>query len=327
MRIGVIGRTEPDMFGANIIEAAGDAGHDAVPLGPARASHQQAIIGRLAELSMQALPHLDQRAQRRIVRTAAEAKCELIISVDARLMPESVNRLKRNGARVALWFPDHVASLGRALMLLAPYDALFFKEPHIVDQLRAMLDMPVYYLPQACNPRYHRPTGPAGAERYLVIAGNMYPSRVRLLERLIAKEIPVKVFGDGIPRWIGDSPVRGIHAGHAIVTDEKARVFRSAVGVLNNLYPAEVYGVNLRLFEAAGSGAAVLTEFRPTVPDLFEVGEEILTFGNFDELLQQATRLLQEPGLTASLGDAAARRAHRDHTLAQRLTTIIEKIA
>jgi spore maturation protein CgeB len=327
MRIGVVGRVEPDMFGANVIDGIRDAGHVAVPLGPARVSHQRAVTGRLAELCLQALPRLDQRAQRRIVHAAADAGCELVISVDARLMPDTVAALRRDGARVAFWFPDHVASLGRALMLMAPYDVLFFKEPHLVDRLRAMLDLPVYYLPEACNPRCHRPMVPGGTEPYLVIAGNMYPSRVRLLERLIVKGIPVRVYGGPVPRWITDSPARGIHAGRSIWTQEKARVFRSAAGVLNNLHPAEVAGVNARLFEAAGSGAAVLAEFRPALPDLFTAGEEILTFSDFDELVEQASRLLHEPGLTARLGDAAARRAHRDHTLAQRITTILEKVA
>ena len=327
MRIGVIGRVEPDAFGANILEAVRDAGHVAVSLGPARASHRRMITGRLAALSLQALPRLDERAQRRIVTAAAAAACELVISADARLMPEAVAGLRRNGARVALWFPDAMVNLGRALMFMAPYDVLFFKEPHLVDRLRAMLDLPVYYLPQACNPRYHRPTVPAGTEPYLVTAGNMYPSRVRLLERLMAKGIPVKAYGTPIPRWIADSPVRDIHAGHLILTEEKARVFRSAAGVLNNLHPAEVDGVNLRLFEAAGSGAAVLTEFRPTVPDLFAVGAEVLAFRDFDELVEQASCLLGEPGLTARIGDAAARRAHRDHTMAQRVTTIVNTLA
>ena len=325
MRIGVVGRVERDMFGANVIEAVQDAGHVAVALGPAWASHKLKISGRLAALSLQALPRLDQQTQRRIVRAAA--RCELVISVDAQLMPESVAGLRRNGARVVLWFPDHVANLGRALMLMAPYDALFFKEPHLVDRLRAMLDLPVYYLPEACNPRCHRPAVPAGTEPYIVIAGNMYPSRVLVLQRLMAKGIPVKAYGSAIPRWIDNSPVRDIHAGRPIFAEEKARVFRSAAGVLNNLYPAEVAGVNARLFEAAGSGAAVLSEFRPALPDLFAVGEDVLTFRDFDELVEQASRLLNEPGLTARLGDAAALRAHRDHTIAHRLATIIETVA
>jgi spore maturation protein CgeB len=327
MRIGVVGRLEADMFAANIIDAVRDTGHVAVPLGPVRASHQRAVVGRLAELSLQALPRLDQRAQRRIVRAAADAGCEVVISVDARLMPDTVAALRRNGARVAFWFPDAVANLGRALMLMAPYDAMFFKDPHVVDRLRATLDLPVYYLPEGCNPRFHRPTVPAGSEPYLVIAGNMYPSRVRLLERMITKGIPVRAYGGPMPRWIGDSPVRRIHAGYPIVAEEKARVFRAAAGVLNNLHPAEVEGVNARLFEAAGCGAAVLSEFRPAIPALFTADEEILTFHDFDELVEQASRLLHEPGLTAALGDAAARRAHREHTVGHRLATILEQVA
>lgn len=328
MRIGVVGHLERDMFGANVIEAVHDAGHVAVPLGPARPGSPVAVVTRrLANSSLQALPHLDQRFQRRIVRAAADANCELVISVDARLLPAAVAALRRNGTRVALWFPDALINLGRAHMLMAPYDALFFKEPHLVDRLRAMLDLPAYYLPEGCNPRFHRPAVPAGTEPHLVIAGNIYPSRVRLLERLIAKGIPVRTYGGAIPRWIGDSPVHDMHTARPIFAEEKARVFRSAAGVLNNLHPGEIEGVNARLFEAAGSGAAVLTEFRPTLPGLFRPGEEVVAFRDFDELVAQASRLLNEPGLTTRLGDAAARRAHRDHTIAQRVATIIEKIA
>ena len=190
-----------------------------------------------------------------------------------------------------------------------------------------MLDLPVYYLPQACNPRWHRPVAPAGTEPYLVIAGNMYPSRVRLLDRLIAKGIPLRLYGAGFPRWIGETACRAVHTGRYVACEEKARVFRSAAGVLNTMHPAEVNGVNARLFEAAGCGAAVLTEFRATVPELFAVGEEVLAFHDFDDLVEQATRLLSEPGLTARLGDAATQRAHRDHTYDLRVTAILEKLS
>jgi spore maturation protein CgeB len=335
MRVGVIGPLGPDKFATNIVDAARDAGHVAVPLGPLgpfQASHRptmpkgRAALAALAALTAQALPRLEQQAHDRVVRAAAQAECEVVINIDGRLTPESVSALRRDGARVALWFPDSILNLGRTLMLLAPYDALFFHEPHLVNRLRATIDLPIHYLPQGCNPRHHRPTVPAGTEPHLVIAGNMYPSRVRLLERLAAKGIPVRVYGSQIPRWIGESPVRRMHAGRPVFTQEKARVFRSAAGVLNNLHPAEVEGVNMRLFEAAGCGAAVLSEFRPAIPALFADGEEVLTFRDFDELVAGATRLLTEPGLTGRLGDAAAMRAHREHTIGHRLVTILETI-
>jgi spore maturation protein CgeB len=326
MRVGVVGPAGPDRFASNIGDALGRVGHVVTKLGPAR-PNTQGTTGRLSMLARQAVPRLDERAQRRIVRSALAAGCEVVINIDARLMPSSVAQLKRAGVRVAFWYPDAVVNMGRQLMLLAPYDALFFKEPHVVERLRANLDLPVYYLPQGCNPRWHRPLGPAGSEPHLVIAGSMYPSRVRLLERLIAKGIPLKVYGGPFPRWFGETPLREAHTGRVVLREEKARAFRSAAGVLNTMHPAEIAGVNLRLFEAAGCGAAVLTEFRPTVPDLFDVGREVLAFHDFDDLVDQATRLLNETGLTRRLGDAAAARAHRDHSYDLRVATILEKVS
>jgi spore maturation protein CgeB len=317
----------PDYFAENVGDALQRLGHEVTQLGPAHARGRGRFVSRAGALARQALPRLDERAQDRIVRAALTADCEIVISLDAGLVPAAVTRLRSNGARVAFWFPDAVSNLGRQLMLLAPYDAIFFKEPFLIDRLRSMLDLPVFYLPQACNPRWHRPVTPAGTEPCLVIAGNMYPSRVRLLDRLIAKGIPLRLYGGGFPRWIGETAARAVHTGRDVTREEKARVFRSAAGVLNTMHPAEVSGVNLRLFEAAGCGAAVLTEFRPTVPELFALGKEMLAFHDFDDLVEQATRLLSEPGLTARLGDAAAQRAHRDHTYDLRVTAILKQLS
>jgi spore maturation protein CgeB len=155
----------------------------------------------------------------------------------------------------------------------------------------------------------------------------MYPSRVKLLERLVAKGIPLKLYGSALPRWLGETSVREVHTGRCIFREEKARVFRSAAGVLNTLHPAEISGVNARLFEATGCGAAVITEFRPAVPELFTIGDEVLAFHDFDDLVDQATRLLNDADLTARLGDAAAQRAHRDHTYEVRLSVILERLS
>ena len=327
MRVGIVGPMGLDRVAENVSDALRRMGHEVKPLGCPSPRHRIRLATRLDGLARRSSPRYDERSQHGIVKSAVESEPEVVINIDSSLMPSVVGDLRRTGARVAFWFPDHVANLDRQLMLLAPYDAVFFKEPHVVDHLRALLDLPVYYLPEACNPRWHRPIVPAGTDPHLAVAATMYPMRVRLLERLLAKGIPLKLYGRGFPRWLGESPIRGLHTGRVIFREEKAKAFRSAVGVLNTMYPAEIAGVNGRLFQAAGSGAAVLTEFRPTLPDLFVDGEEVMIFHDFDQLLDQATRLLNEDGLTARLGDAAARRAHRDHTYDLRVATILEKLS
>jgi len=327
MRVGVIGHAGRDKFAGNISDTLRRMGHQVICFGPPHSFHRHRLMQRAAGLVRGALPTVDECLQRRIVRSGLDAGLDVVINIDLRLLPATVAGLKSGGAKAAFWFPDAVSQLGRQSMVLSPYDAVFFKEPHIVRLMRDSLDLPAYYLPQACNPRWHRPAVPAGTDRFLVIAGNMYPVRVRLLERLLAKGIPVKLYGPPIPPWTGHTPLRAVHAGRSVFCEEKAAVFRSAAGVLNTMHPAEVSGVNVRLFEAAGCGAAVITEYRSTVPDLFSPGTEVLTFRDFDELVHQARRLLAQSLLTAELGDAAARRAHRDHTYESRLTTILETLA
>lgn len=323
MRIGVIGRPGADRVADNVGDSLRRMGHEVTMLGPARTRHRSVLLTRATMSTRQALPRLDEMIQQRIPSRAARAGCEVVINIDPFLMPAVVARLRRAQARVAFWFPDHVANLGRQLMLLAPYDALFFKEPQLVERAQATLDLPVYYLPEACNPRRHRPLVPPGTEPHLAVAGNLYPYRVRLLERLHAKGIPLKFYGSRLPRWIGATELRNVQSAPSVFGQDKARAFRAAAGVLNTMFPAEIAGANGRLFQAAGSGAAVLTEFRPVLPDLFSIGTEVLAYHDFDELLDQATRLLSEPGLTGRLGDAAARRAHGDHTYDARLTVIL----
>jgi spore maturation protein CgeB len=327
VQIGVVGPVFPDYFADNVGDALTRMGHAVTYLGPARIRRRGRRLSTVAALASQALPSLDTRLQGKLAQAAVSAGCEVVINLDASLTPAVVQQLRRAGAKVAFWFPDHVSNLGRQLMLLSSYDALFFKDPLLVERLRAVLGMPVYYLPEACNPRWHRPVIPAGTEPYLVIAGNMYPSRVRLLDRLIEKGIPLKLYGSGFPRWLGETKARDAHTGRCIFREDKAQVFRAAAGVLNNLHPAEMNSVNARLFEAAGCGAAVLTEFRPVLPELFEIGREVLAFSDFDELVDQATRLLNEVGLTGRVGDAAAQRAHQDHTYDLRVAALLEMLS
>ena len=112
-----------------------------------------------------------------------------------------------------------------------------------------------------------------------------------------------------------------------VLREAKADAFRSAAGVLNAVHPADVNKVSVRLFVAVGCGAAVLTEFRSSISELFRPGNEVLVFHGFDELVNQASRLLGEVGLTALLGEPSGRRARRDHSFEVRITGIHEKLA
>lgn len=327
MHVGLVGPHSPDSFVDNIGDSLVRMGHQVSYLGGTNVSLGGRVGGRIAELAMVALPDLEDRHHHRLVRAALHRECDVVITVDGTVAPRAVATLRRHGVGVALWFPDHVSNLGRARMITAPYSALFFKEPLLVRRLRDVLDLPVWYLPEACNPRWHRPVGEAGAGASIAVVGNSYPSRILLLRRLHQAGIPLCVYGPPPARWLRDLLPPGIHAGRTAFREDKSRVFRTAAGVLNNLHPAEIQGVNARLFEATAAGGAVLCERRVVLDDLYDIDREVLTFVTFDELLGHCRALLGDPDLTRDIGDAAAKRAHAEHSYDNRLPLILEKIA
>ncbi len=318
MKVGVIGPTDPDSFADNVESALVSMGHEAVSLGPAIPRGQSSLaIGTLTMLSR--FVSFAEAFQRRIVATAGHQKLQAVISLQEDVLPATVYALKRHGSKVAMWFPDHIANLGRQLMLAADYDAVFFKDPLLVERLQGLTNAPVHYLPEACNPAWHRPSPRDDVRPVVVMAGNLHPARVLLLERLNKAGVPLVLHSSGYPRWLKSHRLTAAPVLPPIFRAEKARVFRTAAAVLNNLHPAEMDGANCRLFEAAGSGAVVLTEDRPVLGDLFERQREVLAFSTFDELMDQISLVLNDTERGTVIGDAAALRAHAEHTYQHRL--------
>jgi spore maturation protein CgeB len=327
VHIGLIGSPRPDMFQDNISESLVRSGHRVSHLGSTVLQTGARYAASAARLLVNVSTAVEGRMHSRLARKAMHRECDAVISTEGDLSPGAVTALRRARIRVALWFPDSVGNMRRQYMLAAPYDAVFFKDPVLVQRLRDTLGLPVWYLPEACNPRWHRPLGEPGSGRHIAVVGNLYLSRLMLLRRLHEAGIPLVLHGSGVPRWAGDLLPDGLRVRPPVFRDDKSKVFRGCAGVLNNLHPAEFHGVNTRLFEATGAGGAVLCERRPVLGDLYDVEREVLPFTGFAELLEHARALLADPALTRAIGDAASKRAHAEHTYEDRLPHILEKLA
>ena len=149
--------------------------------------------------------------------------------------------------------------------------------------------------------------------------GSVYMSRFALLTRLVDAGVALEVRGGhvsrAVPRHAGLEAAR---AGGELRREAKASAFRRAAAVLNDLGTAEASHLNARLFEAAASGAMVVTEWRDGLPDLFEPGTEVHAYRTFDELVWLIRQLHDDPHLALATGDAASARAHAQHTWARR---------
>ena len=327
MRVMVVGPLGLDDFADNVRDTLVRMGHEVLAVGGARPPSTFPKLDTLVSLVSDHTTIVDQHRQRHVVRAVERMKPDVLLTMDRRLHRSVIQTARQQGSRTALWFPDHVATMGRHDIFLNGYDRIYLKNPVLVDNLQVIYGLPVRYLPEACNSSWHRSTAEYGATRTIVMAGNIHPTRALLIQRLLEAGFPVRIYGAPVADWVKTPELAAAHTGRYLARTEKAYVFRRARVVLNNLHPAEYAGVNCRLFEVCGSGGLALTEVRPGLTDLFEPGRELDTFRSFDELKHKLESYLADPKRGRAIADAGAQRARSDHTYEHRLTTILEDLA
>jgi spore maturation protein CgeB len=322
MRILVVGRQYPDSFARNIAVALEHMGFQVSTGFPELLKGQpkrQLLHFLLARPEL--FPRLGNWLQRRFVRAVAKTKPDLVFVTCAELTPPTIKELRQVAPAVAAWYPDPTANLGREYLLASDFHCVFFKEPRAVELFRKNLDLPAYFLPECCNPLWHRPQDCTSEEssRFgcdVALAGSSYYYRLRMIEGL--RGFDVKMWGDGAAPWL-DHPMLRFQQHRFVAEHEKAKAFRAARIVLNTFTHKDTDSVNARLFEATGCGGFVLTEGRPAVGEFFEPGREVATFDSRADLVEKVRYYLAHPEEREAIAEAGCRRAHRDHTYEIRL--------
>ena len=78
------------------------------------------------------------------------------------------------------------------------------------------------------------------------------------------------------------------------------------------------FASNMRLFETAGAGGCVVTDWKDNLPQLFEADREVVSYRSVEECIEKVRWLLARPNECEAIGRAAQRRALRDHTYTRR---------
>ena len=326
MKIVVTGPQFPDSFARNISVTLEQMGHRVIDASISRAYHHQ---NRLASLFWRYLPlvvpSVEQAAYRKLVRCVARHQPDLVLLTQA-VPPEVIDGLHRaSAAKVVCWFTDAIVNFYRSYVVAGAYDALFLKEPAIVPVLREKLGLNAFYLPEACNPAWHRPVLIPDTEKSLYACdlaslGSLHYYRARMLEPFLAYDM--KIWGNNCPAWLA-SPTRTRYQRVYVAEQAKAKAVCAAKIVLNTMHYTEIDGVNCTLFEVSGCGGFQIADWKPSLPELYEPESEIVTFKSRAELKDKVDYYLAHPGERAEIAARAARRAHQQHTYAHRLAELL----
>lgn len=93
---------------------------------------------------------------------------------------------------------------------------------------------------------------------------------------------------------------------------------RSKVNLNKHIDCAGEYAGNIRLFEATGMGACLVTDWKVNMPQMFEPDAEVITYRNTEECAEKVRYLLDHEDQLQSIANAGQRRTLRDHTYKRR---------
>jgi spore maturation protein CgeB len=336
LKILVIGKFYSDSFGQHIKYTLSNMGHQVeeyeVGFNVDPKKHKFGMFFKMRNRIYSSLNHVP--CFRRYIFKALKLKTEkqqpeLIIVCHDLLWPSEVDALKNiSGAKIVMWFPDALVNF-RGYFFTAAYDCLFFKDPYIVHALKSVLRSKVCYLPECFNESAYEAAASTKSqpeyECQITTAGNIHGYRVAFFANLMKYD--VKIWGYRPPFFVKiPKAVDKMYQKKPVLEQDKFYAFTNAKIVVNNLHYSEIWGLNARAFEVAGTGGFQLVDWRPGINQLFEDGKEIVTFRGIDDLKEKIDYYLIHDEDRTRIADAGRQRAVKEHTYKHRLKLLMDTL-
>ncbi|MES2645830.1 MAG: glycosyltransferase [Bacteroidota bacterium] len=249
------------------------------------------------------------------------------------VLEKEVLELKEEGKFIIFWDVDAPATLDRVKYqkndyfkkLIPQYDLIltYGGGDPVVDSYTAFGAKNCFPVYNALDPSTHFPVQKESRFKAdLTFLGNRLPDREKRVESFfleVAAQTPEQRFILGGNGWQDKSKSANIHyIGHVYTKDHNA-LNCSAKAVLNISRDSMAhYGFSpaTRVFEAAGAGACIITDYWKGIDYFFEPGIEILIAENGDEVKQ----ILAELTLVKAqeIGQAAMEKVLDKHTYTHR---------
>jgi spore maturation protein CgeB len=150
--------------------------------------------------------------------------------------------------------------------------------------------------------------------------------RIALLEA-VAKRHDLKLWGNLPQSLPASSPLRRCFQGEVWGADMYQVIRRSRITLNSHIDLAGREAGNMRLFEATGVGAFLLTDFKDNLDTLFAPNREVAVWRSIDECLKVIDHYLGEDNCRAKIAHAGQVRTMAQHTYRRRTAEILGFVA
>lgn len=207
---------------------------------------------------------------------------------------------------------------------LKGYDLILTSFPHFVDRLRA-LGIASEYFRIGFDERVLSLLGEVKKDIDFSFVGGIsrhHGGAIPLLEYL-AEQTSIRTFGYGADTLPSSSPVRQCHGGEVWGLDMYRVLARSRITLNRHINVAENSANNMRLYEATGASAMLLTDRKDNLDELFETGKEVIAYSSKEEAAELVGYYLAHPQEAEQIAKAGQARTLREHTYAQRMQELV----
>lgn len=207
---------------------------------------------------------------------------------------------------------------------LKGYDLILTSFPHFVPRLRE-LGIASEYFRIGFDERVLSLLGSVDKEIDFSFVGGIsrhHGGAIPLLEHLAA-QTGMRLFGYGANSLPKSSLLRQMHGGEVWGLDMYRALARSRMTLNRHINVAENNANNMRLYEATGVGAMLLTDRKDNLQELFDVGKEVVVYSNKDEATELVRYYLDHPKEAEKIAKAGQQRTLRDHTYAVRMQELV----
>ena len=244
--------------------------------------------------------------------------------------PSELATIRAQGTLVV----GQIASPPPTREVLRAYGLICTSFPHFVERFRS-IGVATEYLPIGFDARVVDRLAARGVDCKeqdgrdidLSFIGSVnplvHPARVALLEEL-CRQRPIEIHGNGVDALPANSPIREHFVGEAWGLDMYELLARSRVTLNRHIDAAEGYSNNMRLYEATGAGAMLLTDSGSNLSEIFRDGEEVVTYAAIDDLLAAVDAYIEDEPLRAEVAWSGQARTLKQHNYSGVITELAQ---
>jgi len=153
-----------------------------------------------------------------------------------------------------------------------------------------------------------------------------HSSRINWLEYL-CKHLDIKIWGIGIENLPVESPIHKCYNGQVWGVEMYQIFYKSKITLNYHIDIAAQYANNMRLYEATGVGALLLTDWKENLHEIFEPNKEVIVYRTPEECVDLIKYYLEHKDERKTIARAGQKRTLGEHAYYYRMQELVEAIS